>query len=85
MAKDKKLSAKVNGVKVEDGERVTLVIQATVSIRDQETYNGTKYMYVTFESDEDKATFDTQWFEADRDDDGKKFTLSSATIIRTKS
>lgn len=79
-----KLKAKVNGVKVEDGERVTLVIQATVSIKDQTAYNGDKYRYVTLESDEDKVTYGTQWFEADRDGNKGPFTLDGVTIVKVK-
>lgn len=84
MAKDK--TAKVNGQTLKHGERVTLVIQATVVITDRPQYGtGTTVRYVSFESDEDSRTYDAQWFEADRPDEGKKgHTLSSTTIVRTK-
>lgn len=86
MAKDKKKSAKVNGQKLQDGDKVTLVIQATVTITDDTLYNGEVRRYVTFESKEDPKTFDAQWFEADNLGEGKKgHYLSSTTIVKVES
>jgi hypothetical protein len=53
-----KLKATVNGVKLKDGEKVTLVIQATTSIVERPKFDGGLVRYVEFLFSEDQDTID---------------------------
>jgi hypothetical protein len=52
-----KLKATVNGVKLKDGDKVTLVIQAKVRITERQGWNGS-VTNVEFDYDEGQATID---------------------------
>lgn len=76
----KKLKAKVNGVEVKDGELVTLVVQAKVSITDRQGFDGDNYRDVEFVS----LGKGEQFFDAYQDGvegKNKKFDLVDVTVI----
>ena len=62
-----------------DGEVVTLVVQAKVSIRDCVAYDGTTVREVGFQSQDEYV-----YLEADTDDKGK-FELRGTTIVKVQS
>lgn len=80
----KKLTAKVNGVKVKDGDLVTVVIQTRVKIEDRLKFDGNKYRNVEFVSTDEEQG---QWIDAyaTGDDDVKgPFTVDGATIVKVE-
>lgn len=78
----KKLTATVNGVKVKDGDLVTLVIQAKVKIKEGTTFSGSEYRDVEFTStDKDQS----QWLDAyatGTDQVKGPFSIDGATIVK---
>lgn len=71
----KKLKAKVNGQELKDGDTVTLVIQAKVTVREGTKYDGTLVKYVEF------ANVDaSQWFEAE--EAKGKYNLPGTTVVK---
>lgn len=87
MAKDKKLTAKVNGVKVTDGEIVTVVVQAKVKVYEGQKFGGTeRFVYVALEpvdTDVDDFT-EGVYLETEYAEKGRKTELPGATIIKVK-
>ncbi len=75
-----KASVKVDGQKIKDGEIVTLIVQAKVSIRDRVAYNGEKVRDVEFQSLDE---FGYVYLEADTDAKSK-FELPGVTIVKVK-
>lgn len=73
----KKLTAKVNGVKVKDGEIVTLVVQARVEVREVPKYSGATLKEVSFQSQDEWSSI---YVEAEEDEG--KFTLDGVTIVK---
>ncbi len=76
-------TAKVNGVKVEDGETVTLVIRAKVKVHDVTKFDGTETVYVTFDSDpEGKSTEDSVYLETDFADKKRRTVFGGLNIVK---
>lgn len=82
----KKLTAKVNGVKVKDGETVTLVVRAVVEIHQGDRFDGTSYKYVAFDSDpKGESGDDSVYLETGYLDKNEEGAFEGLTIIRDKS
>lgn len=82
----KKLSAKVNGVKVEDDELVTLVVQAKVKVHQSTSFGGERYTYVTFNSDpESESEYCSAYIESDTLDKKDKVQIHGLSVIKVKS
>jgi len=75
----KKLKAKVNGVKVKDGEIVTLVVQVRARVREHTEFNGEKYKDVDFIVGDSES-----WVDAYDKKENGKFSVPGATIVKVK-
>lgn len=73
-----KLKATVNGVKLKDGDKVTLVIQATAKVTENTRFDGTMYKDVEFVSNGSEHYVDA-W---ESDTKPGIFTAYDVTVVK---
>ena len=76
MAKAK--TVKINGQKFKDGDKVTLVIQATVKVSDKTLFSGTERRDVEFVSDSKEHYLDA--WESDKKPG--QFEIHDAAVVK---
>ena len=78
---DKKKAAKINGTDVKDGDRVTVVFQATVRVFEGTKFGGVeRYVYVALEGDADSEPY----LETEYAEKGRKTKFPGLTVLPVK-